>query len=85
MERAGGHPRATPWSFGPTDRNPVRARQGSWLKLVEAIDLVRTIQPSRTFPIHEAELSERGLASVSVWYGRVTNHGYRYLAPGEQA
>jgi L-ascorbate metabolism protein UlaG (beta-lactamase superfamily) len=57
--------------------------QGSWLKLVEAIDFVKAIQPSRTIPIHDAGLSERGLASVSAWYGEVTDNGYRYLAPGE--
>jgi L-ascorbate metabolism protein UlaG (beta-lactamase superfamily) len=59
--------------------------QGSWLKLVEAIDFVKTIKPSRTIPIHDAGLSDRGLASVSAWYGEVTDNGYRYLAPGETA
>lgn len=59
--------------------------QGSWVKLAEAIDFVRSIKPSRTFPIHDAGLSERGLASVNAWHGGVTNHGYRYLAPGETA
>jgi L-ascorbate metabolism protein UlaG (beta-lactamase superfamily) len=59
--------------------------QGSWLKLTEAIDFVKAIKPSRTFPIHDAGLSERGLASVSAWYGEVTDNGYRYLAAGETA
>lgn len=59
--------------------------QGSWLKLVEAIDFVRAIQPRRTFPIHDVGLSERGLASVSAWFGRATDCGYRWLAPGETA
>jgi len=59
--------------------------QGSWLKLTEAIDFVKAIKPSRTFPIHDAGLSERGMASVSAWYGEVTDHGYRYLAAGETA
>ena len=57
--------------------------QGSWLKLVEGIDFVKAINPSRTIPIHDAGLSHRGLASVSAWYGEATNNGYRYLAPGE--
>lgn len=57
--------------------------QGSWVKLDEAIDFVRSIKPSRTIPIHDAGLSERGLASINAWHSRVTNHGYRYLAPGE--
>jgi L-ascorbate metabolism protein UlaG (beta-lactamase superfamily) len=57
--------------------------QGSWLKLAEAIDFVRAINPSHTHPIHENGLSERGLASVSAWFRRATHNGYRYLAPGE--
>jgi L-ascorbate metabolism protein UlaG (beta-lactamase superfamily) len=59
--------------------------QGSWLKLAEAIDFVKAVRPKRTFPIHDAGLSERGVASVSAWFGRATNSGYRYLAPGEPA
>jgi L-ascorbate metabolism protein UlaG (beta-lactamase superfamily) len=59
--------------------------QGSWLKLAEAIDFVRTIKPSHTFPIHDAGLSERGLDSLSAWYREVTDNGYRYLVPGESA
>jgi L-ascorbate metabolism protein UlaG (beta-lactamase superfamily) len=59
--------------------------QGSWLKLTEAIEFVKAIKPKHTFPIHDAGLSERGMASVSAWYGHVTDHGYRYLAPGETA
>jgi L-ascorbate metabolism protein UlaG (beta-lactamase superfamily) len=59
--------------------------QGSWLKLAEAIDFVRTIGPKRTIPIHDAGLHERGLASVNAWYERVTDSGYRWLAPGETA
>jgi L-ascorbate metabolism protein UlaG (beta-lactamase superfamily) len=59
--------------------------QGSWVKLVEGIDFVKAIKPSRTIPIHDAGLSDRGLASVSAWYGEVTDNGYQYLAPGETA
>ena len=59
--------------------------QGPWLKLAEAIDFVRTIAPKRTIPIHDAGLHERGIASVNAWYGRATNNGYRWLAPGETA
>ena len=57
--------------------------QGPWLKLTEAIDFVQAIQPKRAFPIHDAGLSERGLAGVNAWYGRVTDSGYRWVAPGE--
>lgn len=59
--------------------------QAPWLKLLEAIDFVRAIGPRRTFPIHDAGLSERGLASVNAWHGRMTDNGYRWLAPGETA
>jgi L-ascorbate metabolism protein UlaG (beta-lactamase superfamily) len=57
--------------------------QGSWLKLVEAIDFVRAIAPKRTFPIHDAGLSERGLASVNAWHDHVASPGYQWLAPGQ--
>lgn len=59
--------------------------RGSWLKLIEAIDFVRAIQPRRTVPIHDAGPSERGLAGVSAWFGRATDNGYRWLAPRETA
>jgi L-ascorbate metabolism protein UlaG (beta-lactamase superfamily) len=59
--------------------------QGPWLKLAEAIDFVRAIGPKRTIPIHDAGMSERGMTSVNGLYGRVTDNGYRWLAPGETA
>jgi L-ascorbate metabolism protein UlaG (beta-lactamase superfamily) len=59
--------------------------QGSWLKLVEAIDFVRAVNPRRTYPIHDAGLRDIGLASVNAWFGRVTDNGYRWLAPCEIA
>jgi hypothetical protein len=46
---------------------------------------VRAIAPRRTFPIHDAGLSERGLASLNAWHGEVSGSGYRWLAPGESA
>jgi L-ascorbate metabolism protein UlaG (beta-lactamase superfamily) len=57
--------------------------QGSWLKLNEALDFVRAIGPGRTLPIHDAGLSERGLASLNAWHGEVNGSSYQYLAPGE--
>ena len=59
--------------------------QAPWLKLSEAIDFVRAVGPKQAIPIHDAGLSERGLASVNAWHGRVTDSGYRWLAPGETA
>ena len=59
--------------------------QAPWLKLAEAIDFVRAVAPKRTFPIHDAGVSELGAASINGWHGRMTENGYRYLAPGETA
>ncbi|KOU23566.1 MBL fold metallo-hydrolase [Streptomyces sp. WM6368] len=56
---------------------------GSWLKTVEAIDFVKAVAPQRAFAIHDAQVNERGLASVNGWLGQETAHGYRYLRPGE--
>ena len=59
--------------------------QAPWLKLAEAIDFVRAVAPKRTFPIHDAGVSELGAASINGWHGQMTENGYRYLAPGETA
>lgn len=59
--------------------------QGSWLNLAEAIDFVRAVNPARTFPIHDGQLNDRGLASVNAWFAEETEGVYRWLAPGETA
>ena len=58
---------------------------GSWMKLVEAIEFVRAINPDHAHPIHDAGLSERGLDSANAWFGLATETDYRWLAPGETA
>ncbi|MFI7548884.1 MBL fold metallo-hydrolase [Micromonospora sediminimaris] len=72
-------------SLAPPDR-PVRTllvpAQASWLKLTEAIDFAVGVGAAEVLPIHDAQLNERGLASVNGWFGE-TVPGYRYLAPGE--
>ncbi|GAA4690559.1 MBL fold metallo-hydrolase [Phytohabitans rumicis] len=55
---------------------------GSWMKLDEAIDFVKAIKPRLAFPIHDAQINDRGLGSVNGWLDQETD-GYRYLAPGE--
>jgi L-ascorbate metabolism protein UlaG (beta-lactamase superfamily) len=74
-------------SLHPPDR-PVRTllvpAQASWLKLTEAIDFARAAGARRVFPIHDAQLNERGLASVNGWFTE-TVPGYRFLAAGESA
>jgi len=57
--------------------------QGSWLKMAEAIDFVKAVNPRRAFAIHDAQINDRGLHSVNGWLGETTDNGYRYLAPGE--
>ncbi|MFG2486149.1 MBL fold metallo-hydrolase [Streptomyces virginiae] len=57
--------------------------QGSWLKMVEAIDFVKAVGPRRAFGIHDAQINDRGLRSVNGWLEEETSHGYRYLRPGE--
>ncbi|MFJ8504781.1 MBL fold metallo-hydrolase [Streptomyces avermitilis] len=57
--------------------------QGSWMKMAEAIHFVKTIKPQRAFPIHDAQINDRGLSSVNGWLAEETGSGYRYLAPGE--
>jgi L-ascorbate metabolism protein UlaG (beta-lactamase superfamily) len=59
--------------------------QGSWMKLVEAIDFVRAIKPTHAHPIHDAGLSERGLDSANTWFELASETDYRWLAPGETA
>jgi hypothetical protein len=58
--------------------------QASWLKLAEAVGFARAVAAQRTFAIHDAQLNERGLASVNGWFGE-TVAGYRWLAPRETA
>jgi L-ascorbate metabolism protein UlaG (beta-lactamase superfamily) len=59
--------------------------QGSWLKMVEAIEFVRAVAPRRVFPIHDGQLNAYGLAAVDGWLGEECGAEYRYLAPGEAA
>ncbi|MFI6277715.1 MBL fold metallo-hydrolase [Streptomyces sp. NPDC050988] len=57
--------------------------QGSWMKMAEAISFIKAIEPRRAFPIHDAQINDRGLGSVNGWLAESTDSGYRYLAPGE--
>ena len=59
--------------------------QGSWMKLVEAIDFVRAIKPTHAHAIHDAGLSGRGLDSANAWFDLANETDYRWLAPGETA
>lgn len=59
--------------------------QASWLKMTEAIDFAQAVESRRVFPIHDAQLNDRGLESVNGWLGETLGDRYRYLAPGETA
>ncbi|WP_328687320.1 MBL fold metallo-hydrolase [Streptomyces caniferus] len=59
--------------------------QGSWMKTAEAIGFVKAVRPQRAFAIHDGQINERGLSSVNGWLAEETDHGYRYLRPGESA
>ncbi len=58
---------------------------GSWMKIGEAIDFVRAIGPDRAFPIHDAQLHDRGIPGANAWLSSRGGTDYRYLAPGESA
>lgn len=53
-----------------------------WLKLDEAIDFVRAVGPDRAYGIHDAQLNDRGLASVNAWLEQESACPYRHLPPG---
>ncbi|MEH0985822.1 MBL fold metallo-hydrolase [Micromonospora sp. CPCC 205556] len=59
--------------------------QAFWLKLTEAVGFARAVGARRVHPIHDAQLNDRGLASVDGWFGETLGESYRYLAPGETA
>ncbi|MGV9213022.1 MBL fold metallo-hydrolase [Micromonospora sp. RB23] len=58
--------------------------QGSWLRLDEAIRFARAVGAEAAYPVHDAQLNDRGLASVAGWFAE-TIPGYRHLAPGDTA
>lgn len=58
-----------------------------WLKVAEAIDFVLAVAPQRAFPIHEAVLSEAGLAIANDrlrWATETEGGVYAALAAGDQ-
>ncbi|WP_422739910.1 MBL fold metallo-hydrolase [Micromonospora sp. WMMD729] len=57
---------------------------GSWLRLDEAIRFARAVGAEAAYPIHDAQLNDRGLASVAGWFAE-TIPGYRHLVPGDTA
>jgi L-ascorbate metabolism protein UlaG (beta-lactamase superfamily) len=54
-----------------------------WLKIAESIELVRAIRPELAVPIHDALLSEPGIAVTDNWVRNQGGAEYRRLTPGE--
>ncbi|MFH9736762.1 MBL fold metallo-hydrolase [Streptomyces roseolus] len=55
-----------------------------WMRTSEAIDFVREVGPERAVGIHDAQINERGLASVNGWLGEEARTAYRWLPPGSR-
>ncbi|WP_404953234.1 MBL fold metallo-hydrolase [Streptomyces sp. 147326] len=58
--------------------------QASWMRTGEAIDFVRAVRPERAIGIHDAQINERGLASVNGWLEEEAQTEYRWLSPCSQ-
>ena len=56
-----------------------------WLKLGEALDFVRAVAPRRAVPIHDAMLSDIGLAGFDNWMRMKGGTEYALLSPGDSA
>ncbi|WP_030764982.1 MBL fold metallo-hydrolase [Streptomyces sp. NRRL F-2664] len=56
----------------------------SWMRTSEAIDFVREVGPERAVGIHDAQVNERGLASVNGWLEEEARTAYRWLSPGSR-
>lgn len=56
--------------------------QASWLKTTEGIDFLRGCEYSRAIGIHDGQINERAIESISHWYGLGSDGRYEYLPPG---
>jgi L-ascorbate metabolism protein UlaG (beta-lactamase superfamily) len=55
---------------------------GPWFVMADAVEYARSIEAQRTVNLHDAPLSERGLALARNWIGGQGGKPYEYLAPG---
>jgi len=60
----------------------VAGLQASWLKTAEAIDFVQAVAPQVAIGIHDAQVNERGLASINGWLDEKRGTDYRWLPCG---
>ncbi|WP_229734685.1 MBL fold metallo-hydrolase [Cellulomonas carbonis] len=56
---------------------------GPWLRVADAVDLVRAVGPRTAVPIHDAVLSDAGRGLADRIVGSLGGAEYRRLAPGE--
>jgi hypothetical protein len=56
---------------------------GPWLKHREAIEMLRSIRPARAFPIHDALLSDLGMANIDAWLEDEGGAEYARIPRGE--
>jgi len=54
-----------------------------WLKLAEAVDFVRAVDPVRAYSIHDAMLSEVGLAVTDRWMSLKAGADYTRIPVGD--
>jgi L-ascorbate metabolism protein UlaG (beta-lactamase superfamily) len=55
---------------------------GPWLKHREAIEFARAVKPARAFPIHDALLSDLGLANIDAWLEEKSGTEYTRIPLG---
>ncbi|MFE1320096.1 MBL fold metallo-hydrolase [Kitasatospora phosalacinea] len=55
---------------------------GPWQSLRQAIEMVRAVRPARTFPIHDAHLSEIGTENFDAWLGGEAGTSYARIPRG---
>ncbi|GGS91971.1 MULTISPECIES: MBL fold metallo-hydrolase [Streptomyces] len=55
-----------------------------WMRVGDAIEFVRGVGPERAVGIHDAQINERGLASVNGWLEAEARTAYRWLSPGSR-
>ncbi|MDP9397853.1 MAG: MBL fold metallo-hydrolase [Actinomycetota bacterium] len=56
--------------------------QASWLKTSEAIDFAQAVAPRLALGIHDAQINDRGRASINGWLEEESATDYRWVPPG---
>jgi L-ascorbate metabolism protein UlaG (beta-lactamase superfamily) len=54
-----------------------------WLKVAEAVEFIRAVQPRRAYALHDALLNDIGAGLVESLLGRLTKAEYRRLTAGQ--